>query len=81
MAAQYQTSIANLAIAWLIHLGINAIVGASRPEQVTANAQAGALSLAENDVDTLTKLGAVVSEAVDTDTLLDIEKLGTLKTL
>ena len=81
MAAQYHTSIANLAIAWLVHLGINAIVGASKPEQVMANAQAGALSLAQNDVETLVKLGAVVSEAVDADTLLDAEGLGKLKKL
>lgn len=62
-------SMANLALAWVLHNPnvASAIVGASRPEQVVANVSASGIEL---DADTLTAIDNALGDAIVTDPAL-----------
>lgn len=65
IAERYQTSLANLAIAWLIaQPQTNAIVGARNPEQATANAKA-AVQLSPDDLQEIDTIGRIVTDHLD----------------
>jgi aryl-alcohol dehydrogenase-like predicted oxidoreductase len=66
IADELGVPMANLAIAWVLANDnvAGAIVGASRPEQITANAQASGISLAD---DVLKKVDEVLGDLAETD--------------
>ena len=66
IADELDLPMANLAIAWVLANDnvAGAIVGASRPEQITSNAKASGLSL-EDDV--LKRVDEVLGDLVETD--------------
>ena len=57
LSQQYQTTPANIALAWLIQHGIFPVCGATRPAQIVSNAQAADLALNAEECQTLTTLG------------------------
>ena len=65
IAERYQTSLASLAIAWLIaQPQTNAIVGARSAEQATANAKA-AVQLSPEDLQEIDTIGRIVTDHLD----------------
>jgi aryl-alcohol dehydrogenase-like predicted oxidoreductase len=66
VADEVGVSMANLAVAWVLanENVAGAIVGASRPEQITSNAQASGIAL---DEDVLKKIDAALGDIAETD--------------
>ncbi|MDG2990725.1 aldo/keto reductase [Candidatus Synechococcus calcipolaris G9] len=63
---RYQTSLGNLALAWLMHQPQTcAIVGARHPEQAIENAQAAHIHLSPEDRDILDRLSRQVRDLLD----------------
>lgn len=66
IAERHQTSLANLAIAWLIaQPQSQAIVGARNTEQATANAQAATIKLSAEDLAEIDAIGRIVTDHLD----------------
>ncbi|NJN01286.1 MAG: aldo/keto reductase [Leptolyngbyaceae cyanobacterium RM1_1_2] len=71
IAQQYQTSLGNLAIAWLIaQPQANAIVGARNVEQAVENAKAGSLEISAADLKKIDQIGRTVTDYVDSDPVM-----------
>jgi aryl-alcohol dehydrogenase-like predicted oxidoreductase len=66
LADEAGLSLATLAVAWVLqNPNVSAaIIGASRPEQVTENVKAAGVKL---DADLLTRIDEVLGDAVETD--------------
>ena len=66
IADELAVPMANLAIAWVLANDnvAGAIVGASRPEQITSNAQASGISLSD---DVLKRIDEVLGDLAETD--------------
>lgn len=66
IAERYQTSLANLAIAWLIaQPQTQAIVGVRNADQAVANAAAAEVHLSENDLAEIDAIGRIVTDHLD----------------
>ncbi len=66
IAERYQTSLGNLALAWLIaQPQTTAIVGARQAEQARENAKVAAIHLAPEDLQVLDTISRTVTDAVD----------------
>jgi myo-inositol catabolism protein IolS len=71
IAERYQTSLGNLALAWLIaQPQAHAIVGARSSSQSTENAQAGSLELAAADLAKIDAIGRTVTDHLDTNPVM-----------
>lgn len=71
IAERHQTSLSNLAIAWLIaQPQTNAIVGARNPEQATQNAKAVEVQLSETELQEIDAIGQGVTAHLDTDPVM-----------
>lgn len=76
IANKYDTTIANIALAWIIYQpGLNAIVGARTKEQAECNARAMHVNLSEHDFDQISKLSHVVTDHVKLDSFWNIPAL------
>lgn len=66
IADRHQTSLGNLALAWLIaQPQSNAIVGARNAEQAAANAKAAEVKLSEEDLKEIDAIGRTVTDHLD----------------
>jgi len=66
IAQRYQTSLANLAIAWLIaQPQSQAIVGARNAEQAQSNAKAADIQLSAEDLQEIDAIGRIVTDNLD----------------
>lgn len=66
IADRYQTTLGNLALAWLIaQPQTNAIVGARDTEQAVANAQAANIKLSADDLQEIDAIGRTVTDRLD----------------
>ncbi len=66
IAQRHQTSLANLALAWLIaQPQTNAIVGARNAEQAAANALAADIQLSADDLQEIDAIGRIVTDHLD----------------
>lgn len=71
IAEQYQCTLGQLAIAWLIaQPQANAIVGVRTPEQAQQNAQAANINLSPEDLATIDKIGRTVTDHLDNNPIL-----------
>lgn len=71
IAARYQTTLGNLALAWLISQPqTNAIVGARNPAQATENAQAMEIKLSAEDVAEIDAIGRNVTDYLDNNPVM-----------
>ncbi|MEB3338401.1 MAG: aldo/keto reductase [Leptolyngbyaceae bacterium] len=71
IADRYQTSLGNLAIAWLIaQPQTNAIVGARNTEQVIQNVKAAEVHLSTEDLAAIDHIGRTVTDHLDDNPLL-----------
>lgn len=71
IAERYQTSLGNLALAWLIaQPQTNAIVGARHVNQVGENAQAADLRLSPEDIQQIDAIGRTVTDRLDDNAVL-----------
>lgn len=71
IAEKYQTTLGNLALAWLIaQPQTTAIVGARNPEQAKENAEAAKISLSEADLAEIDAISRTVTDQLDTDPIL-----------
>ena len=67
----YQTTLGNLALAWLIaQPQTNAIVGARDTEQAVANAQAANIKLSGDDLHEIDAIGRTVTDHLDDDPVM-----------
>ena len=66
IADRYQTSLGNLALAWLIaQPQTNAIVGARNAEQAATNAKAAEVKLSQEDLKKINAIGRTVTDHLD----------------
>ncbi|MEO6863131.1 MAG: aldo/keto reductase, partial [Microcoleus sp.] len=66
IADRHQTTLGNLALAWLIaQPQTNAIVGARNAEQATANAKAAEVKLSQEDLTEINAIGRTVTDSLD----------------
>jgi myo-inositol catabolism protein IolS len=66
IADRHQTSLGNLALAWLIaQPQTNAIVGARDAEQATDNAKAAEVKLSQEDLKEIDAIGRTVTDRLD----------------
>jgi aryl-alcohol dehydrogenase-like predicted oxidoreductase len=66
IASRHQTSLGNLALAWLIaQPQTNAIVGARNPEQAVENAKAGDIHLSADELKEIDTIGRIVTDHLD----------------
>lgn len=71
IAAKYDTSLGNLALAWLIAQPQTcAIVGARNGEQAMENAQAATLNLSPEDIAAIDAIGRGVTDGLDSDPVM-----------
>jgi aryl-alcohol dehydrogenase-like predicted oxidoreductase len=71
IADRYQTSLGNLALAWLIaQPQANAIVGVRNAEQAVDNAIAGEIKLADADIAEIDQIGRIVTDPLDDNPLM-----------
>ncbi|MGB3616081.1 MAG: aldo/keto reductase, partial [Elainellaceae cyanobacterium] len=71
IAQRYDCTLAQLAIAWLIRQPqTSAIVGARNAEQAIQNAQAGEVSLSDEDVALIDRVGRSVTDHVDANPVM-----------
>jgi myo-inositol catabolism protein IolS len=71
IAQRYQTSVGNLALAWLTaQPQTHAIVGARSPSQSAENALAGQLELIETDLAAIDAIGRIVTDHLDNSPLM-----------
>ena len=71
IADRYQTSLGNLALAWLIaQPQANAIVGVRNAEQALENANAGAIKLTDADLTEIDQIGRLVTDSLDDNALM-----------
>ncbi len=71
IADRYQTSLGNLALAWLIaQPQTNAIVGVRNAEQAVENAKAGNLKLTAADLAEIDQIGRIVTDHLDANPLM-----------
>ena len=71
IADRYQTSLGNLALAWLVaQPQTNAIVGVRNAEQAVENAKAGELKLSNEDLAAIDDIGRIVTGALDDNPLM-----------
>ncbi|XHX79154.1 MAG: aldo/keto reductase [Stenomitos frigidus ULC029] len=71
IADRYQTSLGNLALAWLIaQPQANAIVGVRNAEQAVENAKAGELKLSDADIAEIDQIGRTVTDPLDDNPLM-----------
>ncbi len=71
IAERNQTSLGNLALAWLIaQPQTHAIVGARSPSQSTENALAGSLDLSANDLAEIDAIGRTVTDHLDNNPVM-----------
>ncbi len=71
IAQRHNCTLAQLALAWLIaQPQANAIVGARRPEQATANAQAASVQLSPDDLQAIDAIGRIVTDPLDNNPLM-----------
>ncbi len=71
IADRYQTSLGNLALAWLIaQPQANAIVGVRNAEQAVENAKAGELKLTDADIAKIDQIGRTVTDLLDDNPLM-----------
>ena len=71
IADRYQTSLGNLALAWLIaQPQANAIVGVRNAEQAVDNAKAGEIKLADADIAEIDQIGRIVTDPLDDNPLM-----------
>lgn len=71
IADRYQTSLGNLALAWLIaQPQANAIVGVRNAEQAIDNAKAGELKLSDADIAEIDQIGRTVTDSLDDTPLM-----------
>ena len=71
IADRYQTSLGNLALAWLVaQPQANAIVGVRNAEQAVENAKAGKLKLSDADLAAIDHIGRTVTDAFDDNPLM-----------
>ncbi|MBW4691094.1 MAG: aldo/keto reductase [Lyngbya sp. HA4199-MV5] len=71
IADRYQTSLGNLALAWLVaQPQANAIVGVRNAEQAVENAKAGELKLSDADLAEIDHIGRTVTDAFDDNPLM-----------
>lgn len=76
IAEHHQTSLANLALAWLISQPkTSAIVGVRNPQQALENAQAPELKLTHNELREIDSIGRTVTDHLDNNPIMwDFEK-------
>jgi myo-inositol catabolism protein IolS len=66
IAERHHCSLAQLALAWLIaQPQTNAIAGARHPEQASANAQAAAVQLSDEELQEIDAIGRIVTDHID----------------
>ncbi|MBW4469838.1 MAG: aldo/keto reductase [Stenomitos rutilans HA7619-LM2] len=71
IADRYQTSLGNLALAWLVaQPQANAIVGVRNAEQAVENAKAGELKLSDADLAEIDRIGRTVTDSFDDNPLM-----------
>lgn len=71
IAAQYHTSLGNLALAWLIaQPQTNAIVGARNAEQAIENAKAAELQLSPETLQEIDRIGRIVTDQLDDNPIM-----------
>ncbi|MBW4582689.1 MAG: aldo/keto reductase [Tildeniella nuda ZEHNDER 1965/U140] len=71
IADRYQTSLGNLALAWLIaQPQANAIVGVRNAEQAVENAKAGEIKLSDADLAEIDQIGRIVTDQLDDNALM-----------
>ncbi|MBD2037977.1 aldo/keto reductase [Leptolyngbya sp. FACHB-321] len=71
IADRYQTSLGNLALAWLIaQPQANAIVGVRNAEQAIDNAKAGEIKLTDADIAEIDQIGRTVTDSLDDSPLM-----------
>lgn len=74
IADRYQTTLGNLALAWLIFSSdrpqVNAIVGARNAEQSNENALAADINLSQSDWDEIEAIGASVTDFLDESAIM-----------
>lgn len=71
IAEKYETSLGNLAIAWLIaQPHSNAIVGARNAQQAVENAKAGSLAIAQADLKQMDQISRLVTDHLDADPVM-----------
>ncbi|MBD2077822.1 aldo/keto reductase [Phormidium sp. FACHB-592] len=71
IADRYQTSLGNLALAWLIaQPQANAIVGVRNAEQAIDNAKAGEIKLTDADIAEIDQIGRTVTDSLDDNPLM-----------
>jgi len=71
IAKRHQTTIGNLALAWLIaQPQTTAIVGVRNARQAKDNAKAATLQLSQQDLEDLDAISRTVTEHVDTDPVM-----------
>lgn len=74
IADRYQTTLGNLALAWLIFSAdrpqVNAIVGARNAEQSNENALAADINLSQSDWDEIEAIGASVTDFLDESAIM-----------
>ena len=71
IADRYQTSLGNLALAWLIaQPQANAIVGVRNAAQAVDNAKAGEIKLTDADIAEIDQIGRTVTDALDDNPLM-----------
>ena len=71
LAAEKKISLGQLALAWVIsHAGACAIAGARSKNQVTQNAAAADVSLSDDDLARLDKIGRLVTDYLDDDPMM-----------
>jgi aryl-alcohol dehydrogenase-like predicted oxidoreductase len=71
IADRYQTSLGNLALAWLVaQPQANAIVGVRNAEQAVENAKAGEIKLTDADLAEIDQIGRIVTDQLDDNALM-----------
>lgn len=72
LSDKYQTTFANIALAWLMSHRIHPIVGVSKPEQAMSNALSVQIKMDQTDVTELGKLGQAAGDCVTTERMWDL---------
>lgn len=71
IAAQYNATLGNLALAWLMaQPQTSAIVGARTPEQAIENVQAAAIQLTQDDLAAIDRIGRTVTDHLDANPVM-----------
>ena len=71
LAEEKKVSLGQLALAWVIsHAGACAIAGARSPDQAVQNAAAAEISLSDEDLARLDKIGRLVTDYLDDDPMM-----------